>query len=288
MTLPSDLVSQFAKITHDGGIKKEETILYGTVVQYGDSLCVRLDGSNEITPAVTTSTIKAGDRVSVTLKKHTAIITGNLSDPAASGDDVEKVKLEITDMGVVFTGLADGTTIINGGCIKTGTIDAERISLKGLLVYEYSVDGETDWHSPMAASDMYRRESIDGGKTFGAPYQFRGKDGQDGSDADVPSYVELKGLDFTDIRNNYIRSPKIYGGEFYGNEFNVVSDGSDGAFNLYGDYNGSQYHFLSIYYYNNGTPHVFIESPSGATIHIDGNIHFHGNVDFGEASVSGL
>ena len=134
MNLSSKLVSEFAKITNDSTIKKEEdSILYGTVVQYEDSMCVKLDGSNEITPAITTSTIKAGDRVSVTLKKHTAIITGNLSDPSASGDDVKKVWVEITDMGVVFHGLSDGTTIINGNCIQTGTIDAQFLNLTGAI-----------------------------------------------------------------------------------------------------------------------------------------------------------
>ena len=36
---------------------------------------------------------------------------------------------------VTFTGLADGTTIINGGCIKTGTIDAQRINLTGAITW---------------------------------------------------------------------------------------------------------------------------------------------------------
>ena len=133
MALSSDLVSQFAKITNDRGTTKEEdTILYGTVVQYEDSLCVKLDGSNEITPAITTSTIKAGDRVSVTLKKHTAIITGNLSDPSASSS---KVSMTITEIGVVFKGLNDGTTVINGGCIQTGTIDAQYLNLTGAISF---------------------------------------------------------------------------------------------------------------------------------------------------------
>lgn len=36
---------------------------------------------------------------------------------------------------VTFTGLADGTTTINGGCIKTGTIDAQRINLTGAITW---------------------------------------------------------------------------------------------------------------------------------------------------------
>ena len=36
---------------------------------------------------------------------------------------------------VTFTGLADGTTTIDGGCIKTGTIDAQRINLTGAITW---------------------------------------------------------------------------------------------------------------------------------------------------------
>ena len=280
MTLPSDLVSQFAKITNDSGIKKEETILYGKVVQYEDSLCVRLDGSNEITPAVTTSTIKAGDRVSVTLKNHTAIITGNLSDPAASGDDVKKVKMEITDMGVVFTGLADGTTIINGACIKTGTIDAERINLKGTIISQFSVNGGSDWHEDMTESDMYRRDSLDGGVTWGTAYQFRGKNG---SDANVPSY----------IRSTYIDGTRVSSFHIQGNKIEVVmpygSESDDVGFILTDTFNDKTYQYLRIYGYDSGmSPTTVFESPCSGSAewrfnssYFTGLCQFAGDVQFG-------
>lgn len=36
---------------------------------------------------------------------------------------------------VTYTGLAAGTTTINGGCIKTGTIDADRLNLTGKITF---------------------------------------------------------------------------------------------------------------------------------------------------------
>lgn len=43
--------------------------------------------------------------------------------------------IEFTLEGVAYTSsLAEGTTVINGGCIKTGTIDAERINTDNLKV----------------------------------------------------------------------------------------------------------------------------------------------------------
>ena len=147
----------------------------------------------------------------------------------------------------------------------------------------------------MATGDMFRRESIDGGKTWGDPYQFVGKDGQngsDGSDADVPSYIEIRGIDFTDISNNYIKSPKIYGGEFYGNEFNVIAGSDSGSFNLYGDNNSATWHMLTIEYDNVIAPSVRMYSPCGATVHIgdssQGAVHFSGYVNFSAATVEGL
>lgn len=327
MGLSNELISEFAKITNDKKTSRiDEVTLYGEVVKCDDSVCVKFDGSDELTPVTTitekdehgnitnykygAASVKTGDRVSVLLKNHSATITGNLTDPPMGRAEVvigednivakidDQVKVEINKLGVridgiaTFTnevkgsvdglseGLSKGTTTIDGGCIKTGTIDAERISLKGLLEYQYSATQDGDdstWHYPMATGDMYRRESIDGGKTWGDPYQFVGKDGKngqngrDGSDADVPSYIEVRGIDFTSMTNSYIKSPKIYGGEFYGNEFNVVGDSSSGSFNIYGDWQSKQYHMFAIEYYATDAPKVTLTSPSGAYINIGDN-----------------
>ena len=37
---------------------------------------------------------------------------------------------------VTYTGLANGTTTIDGGCIKTGTIDADRLNLTGAITFQ--------------------------------------------------------------------------------------------------------------------------------------------------------
>lgn len=363
MGLSTDLISQFAKVTNDQKASRiDEAILYGEVVEFEDKICVRFDGSSELTPVTTiaekdedgnivnykygAASVKSGDRVSVVLKNHSATITGNLSDPpmgraevkinddsiiAKVGEEIqmkmdamgvrieatntridglsETVSLEVNKLGVqinglttfsnttsnkldsLSNGLSSGTTIIDGGCIKTGTIDAQRISLKGLMSYEYSKDGINDWHYPMATGDMYRRETIDGGKTWGDPYQFVGKDGRNGSDARVPNYIEVRGIDFTDISDNYIRSPKIYSGEFYGNEFNIITDGSHGSLNLYGEFGARQFHFLEISYYEGNGPYVNITSPDKGIIWIgdtNGNINFSGTISFMGAKVEGI
>lgn len=257
MSLSSDLVSQFAKITNDGNEREsKEVTLYGEIVQFEDSLCVKFDGSNELTPAVTTSTIKVGDRVSAVIKNHTAIVTGNFSDPSASSDALNGIKtttssidlvvrdygIRIDNMGVKFTGLIDGTTIIDGACIKTGMIDAERLNLKGAITFadldeetqtiienaapvsQFSVDGINDWHDIMTSSDYFRRDSTDGGETWSAVYQFRGKDGANGSSASVPNY----------IKRTYIDSVEIQSPTIKGNDISVY-----GTFQTIGDVGGN-------------------------------------------------
>ena len=91
MDLSNNLISQFAKITKDQNGSSSETIVYGTAVSYGDKLYVNIDGSDSITPVVTTSEVKAGERVTILLKDHSATILGNVSNPAASTETVGKV-----------------------------------------------------------------------------------------------------------------------------------------------------------------------------------------------------
>ena len=244
MSLSSELISQFAKITNDEKPKKsEEATLYGEVVELEEMICVRFDGAEELTPVTTivekddtgeiinykygAASVKSGDRVSVSLKNHSATITGNLSDPPAGraefivgldtivakiGDDVqlkldgvektitaqvESTNVRIDNMGVTISnnytelsnaissgdselseainalnsslsqdisdavttingkinvntndistvvnnltalkeGFKDGTTVISGGCITTGMIDAKYLNLTGAITF---------------------------------------------------------------------------------------------------------------------------------------------------------
>ena len=244
MSLSSELISQFAKITNDEKPKKsEEVTLYGEVVELEEMICVRFDGAEELTPVTTivekddtgeivnykygAASVKSGDRVSVSLKNHSATITGNLSDPPAGraefivgldtivakiGEDVqlkldgveksitaqvENTNVRIDNMGVTISnnyaelsnaisngdselsdainalnsslsqdisdavttingkinvntndistvvnnltalkeGFKDGTTVISGGCITTGMIDAKYLNLVGAITF---------------------------------------------------------------------------------------------------------------------------------------------------------
>ncbi|MDD5698496.1 MAG: hypothetical protein PHH77_07750 [Victivallaceae bacterium] len=43
--------------------------------------------------------------------------------------------------------------------------------------YQFSVDGETDWHTPWASGDFYQRISVDDGVTWSDPIEFVGANG---------------------------------------------------------------------------------------------------------------
>lgn len=171
MGLSTELISQFAKITNDQKKSRiDEATLYGEVIQSDDSICVKFDGSEQLTPVTTiaekdeegnitnfkygAASVKTGDRVSVSLKNHSATITGNLSDPPMGRAEVvetedsillkvdDKIKVQVDAIGVkidglleITNGLENGTTTINGACIKTGKIDAQYLNLTGAITF---------------------------------------------------------------------------------------------------------------------------------------------------------
>lgn len=102
MNLSSDLISQFVKVTNDKTEKKSESSNLGTVVIYNNTKYVKLDGSDLLTPVKTTTSVSDGDRVTVTIKDHSATVTGNLSDPSASGNTVTEIGKQISEFEIII------------------------------------------------------------------------------------------------------------------------------------------------------------------------------------------
>lgn len=106
MELSNDLISQFVKITKDDSQKQTETIVYGTIKISDGKQYVQIDGSTLYTPITTTTTAKDGDRVTVMIKDHSAIVTGNMSAPSARQETVDEVEADlsnkISEFGIVI------------------------------------------------------------------------------------------------------------------------------------------------------------------------------------------
>lgn len=124
MPLNSDLLSAFAKITNDNTKKKIETNVYGTIREYPEGsgeMYVQLDGSDLLTPYEKTADAVDGERVTVTIKNHTATVNGNISSPAVRTGTANDI-------------IADSVTI--KGDLSAATAKIEELTTKNLEVTE--------------------------------------------------------------------------------------------------------------------------------------------------------
>ena len=123
MGLSHDIISEFVRITNDKKEKPKEGIVYGVVAQTSDGNYVKIDGSDLITPAETTTEVQDGERVTVMIKDHTATITGNVTSPSANSNSINKKFESVSD--------------------KIGTFElivADKISANELEVYKATID----------------------------------------------------------------------------------------------------------------------------------------------------
>lgn len=114
MSLSSELISLFAKTTVDKKTKTASTV-YGTIVKQDGKNWVQLDGSDLLTPFTTTTDVKDGERVTVTIKDHSAIVTGNTTEPSGRHQDIVNVSGQVETFEVVMadTITADQISVIN-------------------------------------------------------------------------------------------------------------------------------------------------------------------------------
>lgn len=132
MSLSSDLISQFVKVTKDKEEKKTDSTIYGTTVEYEGRTFVKLDGSDRLTPVSTTATVKPDERVTVAIKNHSAIITGNLSTPSASSSDVSEIGNKISNFEIVIADKVDTKELV-AQTARIDTLVADNVTIKETL-----------------------------------------------------------------------------------------------------------------------------------------------------------
>lgn len=132
MPLSTDLISQFVKVTKSEPKESKESTAYGTTVEYNGSTYVKLDGSDLLTPIVTTADVKSGERVTVMIKDHTATITGNISSPAARTGDVKDLGNKISEFEIV---IADKVSVkqLEAEIARIDSLVAENVTIKERL-----------------------------------------------------------------------------------------------------------------------------------------------------------
>ena len=126
MGLSFDLISEFVKITNDKKESPKEGTVYATVVSGTGGKYVKIDGSDLLTPMETTTDIEDGERVTLMIKDHKAVVTGNVSNPSASTGKVDKV-----------------TDSINSVSDRVGTFElvvADKVSTEELEAYKATIE----------------------------------------------------------------------------------------------------------------------------------------------------
>lgn len=132
MSLSSELISQFVKATKDNKKTPSETTVYGTTVEYNGAIYVKLDGSDLLTPISTTTDTKAGERVTVMIKNHTATVTGNISSPAARTDDVKEIGSKISEFEIVIADKVSAKEL-EAESARIDSLVADNVTIKGEL-----------------------------------------------------------------------------------------------------------------------------------------------------------
>ena len=122
---------------------------------------------------------------------------------------------------VTFTGLSSGTTTINGACIKTGLIDADRLNLTGAITFgdlSSSVQGDIN-EALNTANDAYDLAY----------------------DNQLPVYIKNTYIDSTQIMSPTITGGTITGGYIYGGRYYNLSG------EAYLEVGGSEFGDLSLW-----------------------------------------
>lgn len=81
----------------------------------------------------------------------------------ADGTTISSANITMSGL-VTYTGLSSGTTTINGACIKTGTIDADRLNLTGAITFgDLSVSVQNDINDAysMASAAQERANEVE-------------------------------------------------------------------------------------------------------------------------------
>lgn len=101
MDLSRNIIKRYVQVASPEKITSNSETVYGTVVNEGETLYVKIDGSNILTPVSSTIDIKANDRVLVLVKNHEATVIGSPSSPTARLEELTKLGGKVTKLDTV-------------------------------------------------------------------------------------------------------------------------------------------------------------------------------------------
>ena len=136
MPLSSELVSQFAKLASNKPKEEKESTTYGTTVIQNGNKYIKLDGSELLTPASFTTNIADGERVTVLIKNHMAVVTGNITSPAARTSEVGEVGDKVDAAEAAVKDLTADNLKVNQ------RLEAQEGSIKNLTADNVTINGK--------------------------------------------------------------------------------------------------------------------------------------------------
>ena len=154
--LSRNIIKRYVQVASPEKITSNSETVYGTVVNEGETLYVKIDGSDILTPVSSTIDIKANDRVLVLVKNHEATVIGSPSSPTARLEELNNLGTEVTKFKAVATSdliaaradidnLNANKLSVKDAELKYATIeklDAENATINGkLTAYEASIEG---------------------------------------------------------------------------------------------------------------------------------------------------
>lgn len=141
MGLSNTLLRQFAQAVTTQPERKKTATVYGTVVEQAGESFIRLDGSEELTPATLATEVKNGERVMVMLQDHAAVATGNISSPSARVDTVLDLDNSLTQQEIFDRltngGEEQGVYLLNGKLY----INADYLDVNSLFAKDITATG---------------------------------------------------------------------------------------------------------------------------------------------------
>ena len=161
MGLSSELIDQLVKVTQNTEPRDKDNTAYGTVVVMGSKKYVKIDGSDLMTPVSSTVAVENGDRVIVTIKNHSATVTGNTTSPAASDKKVTELGTKISDFEIVIADKVSAKELD----VQIGRIDdltADNATIKDTLIAnKASIDDLTAKNAEITGTLEANKAKID-------------------------------------------------------------------------------------------------------------------------------
>lgn len=151
----NNLATTFAKIIKEDATATKDSTVYGTAVEFNGKMYVKLDGSERMTPIETTTSIKEGNRVTVLIKAHSAIVTGNVTDPSTSKSDKKATDDKVKDLS---------SQVSEFGTVVAGKVSTEQLQAAEGRITNLEVDNETVKGTLKANEGRFKSIEVDNEK----------------------------------------------------------------------------------------------------------------------------